>query len=149
MLQEEETTNGEAEKEKEEEKEKEKVEKRFMVPSLLPEDPPEEVLNRAWPTNKGEDVVEYARIYELNDFIPIGLFARLIVRMMHIPGTSPLRVAFAVSSLLSCISLFLMNCNFVIYYAWCESIVRRSAAVGGVANGCGGRGGYAVVIGSI
>src|SRR5690606_24199459 len=98
MLQEEETTNGEAEKEKEEEKEKEKVEKRFMVPSLLPEDPPEEVLNRAWPTNKGEDVVEYARIYELNDFIPIGLFARLIVRMMHIPGTSPLRVAFALSS---------------------------------------------------
>lgn len=110
MLQEEETTNGEAEMEKE--KEKEKVEKRFMVPSLLPEDPPEEVLNRAWPPNKCEDVAEYARIYELNDFIPIGLFARLIVRMMHIPGTSSLRFAFALSFYfllllsLTCISLF-------------------------------------------
>lgn len=63
------------------------VDKQFMVPSLLPEDPVEGSVEKEWPRDRGEGIIEYGRIYELNDFIPIGLFARLIVRIMHIPGT--------------------------------------------------------------
>jgi hypothetical protein len=59
--------------------------KLFMVPSLLPEECPADDLAREWPEVRGDDITEFGRVYDLGDFVPIGLFARLIVRVLHIP----------------------------------------------------------------
>lgn len=58
-----------------------------IIPSLLPEDPPDpsEIL-RVWPPMDRIKCgfSEFRRIYEFG-FLPLGLFGRIVVRILHLP----------------------------------------------------------------
>ena len=56
----------------------------YIVPSLLPEDLPKNQIQRIWPTDTPPGYHEFNRKYKFS-FLPIGFFARLIVRILHLP----------------------------------------------------------------
>eukprot|EP01125_Pyxidicula_operculata_P006879 TRINITY_DN2359_c0_g1_i1.p1 TRINITY_DN2359_c0_g1~~TRINITY_DN2359_c0_g1_i1.p1 ORF type:complete len:1423 (+),score=357.36 TRINITY_DN2359_c0_g1_i1:201-4271(+) len=56
---------------------------RSLIPCLLPEArPTEEELNNAWPIDKTLNFSQIGRRYEFQ-FLPIGFFSRLMVRLLH------------------------------------------------------------------
>jgi len=100
----------------------------LMVPSLLPEFCAELRFSEEWPPmsellekyRKARADVEirtFSRQYEV-EFVPLGVFSRLMVRALHVPGASliiPWRYGFIVelvrlsSSLLGIVSSLLSN----------------------------------------
>ena len=53
-----------------------------LIPSLLSEERPQEVLDQYWQTDKDYQGYRYGRLWRFS-FLPAGIFARALVRMIH------------------------------------------------------------------
>ena len=61
----------------------------FLVPSLLPEQTPSSEIAKHWPTITPVHFIEYGRVREFS-FLPLGLFARMMISVLHIEKVSGL-----------------------------------------------------------
>ena len=56
----------------------------YLVPSLLPEERPQKALIKIWPRKVKLGWVQFGRVYQF-EFVPLGFFARLMVRIAMLP----------------------------------------------------------------
>ena len=70
-------------------KRKFKNENCYLVPSLLPEEFPGSEVTQYWPFILPKGFIEYGRVREFS-FLPMGLFARMIVYVLHIENVEAL-----------------------------------------------------------
>ena len=59
--------------------------KDYMVPSLLPNNVSKLAMFKVWPTEVPSSYHEFRRQYKFQ-FLPLGFFSRLMLRILHIPG---------------------------------------------------------------
>jgi len=63
--------------------------KRSIVPSLLPPQRPVDQLSQVWKPRPTAEQTQYGRVYQFQ-FVPLGFFGRLILRVYHTPETDVL-----------------------------------------------------------
>jgi serine/threonine protein kinase/GTPase SAR1 family protein len=58
--------------------------RRSIIPSMLPQQKPFDVLRQRWPSLCPEGLIEYGRVYQFQ-FVPMGFFGRLLMRLIRMP----------------------------------------------------------------